>query len=269
MVRRALHTRRVGHAGTLDPFASGLLLLCVGSATRLTEYATALDKSYDATLQLGAATDTHDRTGVTTASTTAWRDIDRDRFEAALARQRGEILQVPPAYSAKQVDGERSYRLARRGQAVTLAPVRVRIAHIALTRWAPPEADVTLTCSSGTYVRAIARDVGEDLGCHAHLTRLRRTAIGPYRVERAVPLDRLDAATAGAAMLPPAAAIAHLPRVTLPAAAARRVMHGQRLAMAPESATAAAIAIFLNDELIAVGEIDNGVLRPRKVLRDD
>jgi tRNA pseudouridine55 synthase len=265
--RRALRTRRVGHAGTLDPFATGLLLLCVGSATRLAEYVTALDKRYTATMRLGQTTSTDDPTGEITATSDAWRGIEREDVERALKALEGEQMQLPPAYSAKKVGGERSYRLARRGQAVALAPVRVGVRRIDVLDFNPPDAVFEVGCSSGTYVRSLARDAGAALGCHAHLRGLRRTAIGSFSVKDAIPLADLDAGTALDALLPAGAAVAHLPQIELPADDAHRLMLGQRLLVrngAPAEADAA--AAVHDGRLIAVVEIRGGVVRPRKVL---
>jgi tRNA pseudouridine55 synthase len=264
--RRALGTRRVGHAGTLDPFASGLLLLCVGPATRLAEYATALAKRYEATLRLGVATDTDDRTGQPVAESAAWRDITRDALAAALAAQTGELLQRPPAFSAKKVAGQRSYVLARRGQPLELRRVAVHVHAIELLRFEPPDADFFVSCSSGTYIRAIARDVGAALGCHAHLRTLRRTAVGTHRVEDAIALAALDGDRAARALLPPAAAVAHLPALRIDAADARRLAHGQRIAAPADAPEADAVAVTADHTLVAIARCHGAVLHPRKVL---
>lgn len=267
-VRRALGMRRVGHAGTLDPFASGLLLLCSGAATRLAEYATALDKRYDATLRLGLATDTDDSTGAPIAVSDAWRRVSQEALLGALRSQTGEIMQLSPAYSAKKVAGQRSHRLARRGDPVALPPVPVRVHAIELLDFAPPDVDVRVSCASGTYIRAIARDVGEELGCHAHLVRLRRTAIGPFDVRRALPFDRLQPDRARAALLPPIAAVAHLPRIEVGPDSARRLARGQRVPM-PGAAPDAECVITTAGELVAIATCEDGVLRPRKVFAHD
>ena len=157
--RRALRQRRIGHTGTLDPFASGLLLLCLGPATRLAEYLTALPKSYRAVLRLGQTTDTDDATGKVIAESDAWHSVTEAAFRAALAGQTGELDQLPPVYSAKKVDGERAYAAARRGEPVQRTPVRVTVYAAELVRFDPPFAEFTVDCSSGTYIRSIARDV--------------------------------------------------------------------------------------------------------------
>jgi tRNA pseudouridine55 synthase len=267
--RRALRTRRVGHAGTLDPFASGLLLLCIGPATRLAEYATALSKHYDATLRLGTATDTDDRTGTTIASSEAWRGVRRDQLETVLRAQVGETLQRPPAFSAKKVAGERSYARARRGEHGELEAVPVRIHAIELRRFDPPDADFAVHCSSGTYIRAIARDAGVALGCHAHLSALRRTAIGEHRVEAALTLAELEPDTTRARLLPASAAVAHLPALHVDPAAARRLAHGQRVPVGAEAADAAAVAVTADGQLVAIARCEAGVLHPRKVFGNE
>jgi tRNA pseudouridine55 synthase len=265
--RRALRTRRVGHAGTLDPFATGLLLLCVGSATRLAEYASSLDKGYVATMRLGAATSTDDLTGEVTAASESWRDVERDDVERVLRALDGDQMQLPPAFSAKKVGGERSYRLARRGQAVALTPVRISIRHIAVIDFAPPDTVFEVVCSSGTYIRSIARDAGAALGCYAHLRGLRRTAIGSFSVKDALALADLNAESARDSLLPSAAAVAHLPHIELPADDAQRLALGQRLLARNSAVSDADAAAAVHDgRLIAVVEIRGGVVRPRKVL---
>lgn len=264
--RRALRERRIGHTGTLDPFASGLLLLCIGPATRIAEYLTALPKRYTATIRLGVATDTDDLTGEVTGSDDGWRTLDRGQIEAALAAQVGTILQRPPAYSAKRVDGERLYRAARRGEAKAVEPVEVRIEAIEILRIDLPEVEVRVDCGSGTYIRAIARDLGETLGVGGHLTALRRTRVGDFDVEDAVPLDRFGDETAvGAALLSPSRALRHLPTATLDEAGVVSIRHGQAVA-APELADADPLALLApNGELAAVGAARQGSIRPRKV----
>jgi tRNA pseudouridine55 synthase len=268
LARRALRTRRVGHTGTLDPFASGLLLLCLGPATRLAEYLTALPKSYAATLRLGAATDTDDDTGALISSSDAWQDVSEAALRGVLAAQVGEIEQLPPVYSAKKVGGERMYAAARRGEAVERTPSRVTIHAIELTRFEPPEADFTVDCSSGTYIRAIARDAGAALGVGAHLTALRRTRVGAHDLQGAVPLDRLDDADAvAAAWVTPAEAVRHMPSAVVRGAELARLRNGG--AVAVEEAVPAGEPVALlseGGELLAIGERIGERVQPRKVL---
>ncbi|HEX7118916.1 MAG TPA: tRNA pseudouridine(55) synthase TruB [Longimicrobiales bacterium] len=267
--RRALGTRRIGHTGTLDPFASGLLLLCVGQATRIAEYLTDLPKTYRATMRLGVATDTADRTGAPVSESAAWRELSRDRIAAALASQVGRIRQLPPAYSAKKVAGERAYDRARRGEAVRLEPAEVEIYRLDVLAWDLPDITFEVVCSSGTYIRAIARDVGEALGVGGHLVALRRTRIGRHDVDRAVPVERLtDAAAVRAAWMSPLAALGHLPRVDVDAAGASALRHGRALPLRRGDRPAhTPIAVAHGGALLAIGEFDDERLRPRKVFQ--
>jgi tRNA pseudouridine55 synthase len=263
--RRALGERRVGHSGTLDPFASGLLLLCVGRATRLSEYLTGLDKAYEAKAVLGVATDTLDRDGAVVARSDAWHMLDAAAVSSALDAFRGDIQQVPPQYSAKKVEGIAMHRRARRGEHVELEPCTVTIHDIALTGFEAPEVRFRVRCSSGTYVRALARDLGESLGVGAHLTGLRRTSIGTFDVADAVALAALDDATAVArARISPAEALAHLPSLRVEEATARRLAQGQRVRLddAPDGAL---VAVLDPTGLCAVAEVAGGVVRPQKV----
>jgi tRNA pseudouridine55 synthase len=196
--RRVLSVRRVGHAGTLDPMATGLLVLGVGSATRLLGYLSGSDKTYDATIRLGQTTVTDDREGEVTATTSA-AAVGDDDVRAALAAQVGRLQQVPSAVSAVKVDGRRSYDRVRAGEEVELAARSVTVHRIDVHRIDRPgpdlvDVDVTVSCSTGTYVRAIARDVGAALGVGGHLTALRRTSSGPFDTGRARPVE--DAAGA-------------------------------------------------------------------------
>ncbi len=280
-VRRVLEVRRVGHTGTLDPFASGLLLLLVGPVTRLAEYFHYLDKTYRAVLRLGEETRTHDREGETVRSSEGWREIDRERLTAALAAYTGPIEQRPPAFSAKRVDGQRAHRAARAGHEVELEPVSVSVHEAELLELAPPDARVRFRVSTGTYVRALARDVGRELGCGAHLRELRRTRIGPFEVSRAAGLAELRDGTStaglGQAWLDPARGVAWLPSRTLDEAEAERVRHGGQVTAEglepPELAGPGAtpgggelpVALVRAGRLLAVAERRGGRLQPRKV----
>jgi tRNA pseudouridine55 synthase len=266
--RRALRLRRVGHTGTLDPFASGLLLLCLGPATRLAEYLTALPKRYLATLRLGAATDTDDRMGEMVSRSEGWRALGEGEVRAALLEQQGERAQLPPVYSAKKVGGERMYAAARRGEEVHRTPVPVTIHSIEVLRVDLPEVEFDVRCSSGTYIRAVARDAGERLGVGAHLTRLRRTEVGGFAVGDALTLDALvDPEAVRAALLAPAAAVRHLPPVIVEEDGARALAHG-RPVPAPGDAPAGVPLALLSPggELLAIGERSGDHVQPRKVL---
>lgn len=273
MARRALRTRKVGHTGTLDPFASGLLLLCVGGATRLSEYLTGMRKSYRATARLGTATDSHDLHGEVVGGMHDVSGLGESVVRDAVASFEGPQEQVPPQFSAKKVDGEAMHRRARRGEHVELAPVPVHIHSATLDSWVAPDATLSVTCSSGTYIRAIARDLGAKLGCGAHLTELRRTSVGDFDVADAVPLDALDDADrVSAAKLSPVRAMAHLRCIDLDAPEVARIRHGQRIRITEgaggevvtEVATEA-VAVRHDADLVAVADLVDGVLRPRKV----
>ncbi len=265
--RRALGTRRIGHTGTLDPFASGLLLLCVGRATRLAEYLSRLDKAYEATARLGAETDTLDCEGVVTTENGDLSGVSEEVVRHALAGLRGALDQVPPQFSAKKVAGEPMHRRARRGERVDLAPVAVTVHRIELTGWALPEIRFSVRCSSGTYVRLLARDLGRAIGVGAHLTALRRTGIGAFEVSDALGLGELtDAERVVAGRVDPVAAVGHLPCLAVDDDQAARLRHGQRLRLdVGAEASDRAVAVAHAGGLLAIGEIDHGVLRPRKV----
>jgi tRNA pseudouridine55 synthase len=265
-VRRACGTRAVGHTGTLDPFATGLLVVLVGRATRLARFVEASSKSYIATARLGLRTDTDDLTGTplgppVDASGIAASGIDEGAVRTALAALAGPQQQRPPAYSAKRVEGERSYRLARRGHAVELAEVPVTVHRIELIAWAPPDATFRAVVSAGTYVRALARDLGEMLGVGAHLTALRRDAIGSLRVEDAVPLADVEP---GVALLPTRRILAHLPAVELGAEERAAVRHGR--AVRGERPAGETVVLASGEDVVAVALADEGWLRPTVVL---
>ena len=189
--RRALRTRKIGHAGTLDPFASGLLILAVGKMTKEISKFVGLDKAYEATLRFGAVSDTMDRTGAITEQEDC--AVTRDALTSALAKFRGEIDQVPPMYSAKKVGGKKLYELAREGKEIERKPVRVTIHELELVDFAWPLAKIRTRVSSGTYIRALAHDIGQSLGCGAYLEELRRTAVGRFDVQDAVRPEDIDA----------------------------------------------------------------------------
>jgi tRNA pseudouridine55 synthase len=259
-VRRALGTRAVGHTGTLDPFASGLLVVLVGRATRLARFVEAQPKTYLGTARLGLATDTDDRTGTPLGPPVDVAGIAEDRVVAALAALQGEQQQRPPRYSARHVDGERSYRLARRGIAAELPATPVTVHRIELVSYAPPELAFRVTVSAGTYVRALARDLGARLGVGAHLTALRREAVGALRIEDAVPLERVDAS----ALRPPGAALGHLPTRELDEPGRLAVSHGRALPVEPGAS--GDVALLHVGRLVAVARADDGWLRPSVVL---
>jgi tRNA pseudouridine55 synthase len=270
-VRRLLGERRVGHAGTLDPQATGLLVVLLGRATRLARFIGMLPKSYRGTVRFGWESTTDDMAGEPAGPPDeGWRRLTRRDIEEALRTVAAQPTQVPPAVSAKKVHGERSYERARRGERVSLAPVPVRIHALSAEPWtgAEPELHIEVTCSAGTYVRALARDLGRALGTAAHLGFLRRTAVGPWRVEEAVALEAVQSgASTGAAgamrLRPMREAVAHLPSVALAADAAARFVHGQKL---PADAPAGAVAVYDGGQLVGVALAKDGLLHPDVVL---
>ncbi len=265
MARRALRERRIGHTGTLDPFASGLLVLCLGAATRLAEYLSGLEKEYHATARLGVATDTLDHTGEVVATSDAWRSLDPAAVRRAFEAQQGTRLQTPPAFSAKKVGGRKAYELARRGDEVRLQPVEITIHDLTVIAIEGDEVRFQLRCSSGTYVRAIARDAGAALGVGAHLTELRRTSVGPFRLDHAIATAQLeDAGLVQDALLSPLDALAGWPTIQLSGEEERRVRLGQPL-VADDQAPRGLVALAAGEDLVAVGESDGRTVRPRKV----
>jgi tRNA pseudouridine55 synthase len=263
--RRGIGTRRVGHTGTLDPFASGLLLLCIGRATRLAEYLSGLDKSYEAVARLGIATDTLDRDGEVVLESEAWVDCDDARIAEALQLFEGEIEQIPPQYSAKKVDGEAMHRRARRGERIELPPSTVTVHRVALLSVDLPDVRFSVRCSSGTYIRSIARDLGEALGVGAHLTALRRTSVGTFDVASAIDVDALsDRSRVAEVAVAPLDAVGHLRTIEIDAKIATRVTHGQKIRLDGQ-ADDGLVAVSCGGALYAIAEVDDGVLKPRKV----
>lgn len=260
-VRRACGTRAVGHTGTLDPFATGLLVVLVGRATRLARFVEAASKSYVATARLGFRTDTDDLTGTPLGSPVDVSGINAADLATRLAALAGPQRQRPPAYSAKRVAGERSYELARRGQAVVLAEVPVTVHQVDLVAWTPPEATFRAVVSAGTYIRALARDLGDALGVGGHLTALRRESIGSLRVEDAIPLH---AVVPGVPLLPARRVLADLPAVELDAADRAAVRHGR--AVRGERPGGETVVLASGDDVVAVARADDGWLRPTVVL---
>lgn len=263
--RRELRIRRVGHTGTLDPFASGLLVLCVGRATRIAEYLTELPKRYEAEALLGQTTDTDDREGTVLFTREGAMDVDRSRVEEALERFRGTFDQVPPQFSAKKVAGVAMHRRARRGEAVELEPCTVTVYDLELLDLALPVLRFSVGCSSGTYVRSLARDIGEVLGVGAHLTKLRRTQVGKFSVDDALDVQDLgDASRVGEAAVTPLAALGHLAAAELGDAEVARIALGQPVPSACADSSDP-LALARGGELVGIAEARDGMLRPRKV----
>ena len=261
-VRRALRTKQAGHTGTLDPFATGLLVVLVGRATRLARFVESEAKTYLATARLGVRTATDDLTGAVIEERDP-EQVSLERVRETLAGFVGEQRQRPPSYSAKHVGGERSYRLARRGEAAEPPDTTVTVHGIELVAWEPPAVSFRATVSAGTYLRAIGRDLGERLGVGGHLTALRREAIGGLRVEDALPLDQVGPD----ALQPPARVLGHLPAVELDPAAKAAVVHGRAVADGGAVVVPGLPVVLLaGDELVAVARPEDGRLQPTVVL---
>jgi tRNA pseudouridine55 synthase len=257
--RRAFKTRRVGHAGTLDPFASGLLPLLLGRATRLMPYLVGLPKRYHGTLRLGVRTDTHDHLGTVTATDDRWREVDDERLARAVAALTGTLAQVPPAYSAKKLGGVPAHRRARRGEPVELAPREVEVLRLAVTSRDGADVGFYADVGSGTYIRALARDLGEALGCGAHLVALRRLRVGPFDVEQAVPPDAFPCRLSDLG-----AAVPHLPRRSLDDVERQAVRTGRAVAARWEGP--GPVALFHGDGLVAIARREGDFVYPHAVL---
>ncbi|MDX1416508.1 MAG: tRNA pseudouridine(55) synthase TruB [Candidatus Promineifilaceae bacterium] len=226
-LRRLSGIRRVGHAGTLDPLATGVLIICIGRATRLVEYLIGLPKEYEAIIRLGQVTDSYDADGALVSEqdiTVSGSDIKK-----SLAKFRGRIQQRAPIYSAIKKQGVPLYKLARDGVSVK-APVReVEIYELAIVSWEKPNLEIKVRCAAGTYIRSLAHDLGQELGCGGHITSLTRTSVGNFRLSNAVSLDDLHDENWSDYSLPADIAVQHLPRLDLRADEAHRVQLGQRI----------------------------------------
>ncbi len=285
-MRRVLRERRIGHTGTLDPLATGVLPLVVGRATRLARFLSATEKRYDAVVRLGVATDSGDSEGSPVGEAWTGAIPARDVVERALDAFRGEFQQTPPAFSAKKIGGQRSYELARKGLTPTRAsdasadggggirPQTVRVTQLEVTALDGDRLALSLTCSAGFYVRALAADLGERLGTGAHLVALRRTRVGALTLDTAVALDAAegDPAAAAAALVPLARMLTELPAVTLDADAVRRAVQGRDLDSAVAAGGPSAFVRLLDEagDLVAIAEPSEGragLLHPSVVLR--
>ena len=247
-VRRLAGQDDAGHAGTLDPLATGVLVVALGKALRLLEFMESHDKEYETAVRLGQRTETDDAEGRVIAEAPV---PSRDNVEAAAAKLVGEIDQVPPAFSAIKQQGERLYKKARRGEAVEALARRVRVDEFTLLAWTPPVARFRVRCGKGTYVRALARDLG------GHVVELRRTASGPFRIEDAVPLEApLD-------LLPMDAGLMGMPEMRLTTQDARLFENGRIVELRPPGPL---VRVYCGPRFVGIGETSDGKLRPRKVI---
>ena len=274
-VRRSLNIRKVGHTGTLDPLATGVLVLCLGRATRLSSYFANHNKTYFAHVRLGIRTSTLDAEGEVVARS------DRVPTESVVVRCAvasfvGEIEQIPPMFSARKVGGTRLYRLAREGTEVARRPSPVRIFGIDIENFRPPDLHLTVSCSKGTYIRTLADDIGRELGCGAYLAGLRRTAAGPVRVDECVTLPRLETVGSGEELQPylmdPNRLLRDLPRLNLNAAQAGCFVHGNAVANVEDGNALESgrlvRALYPEGVLLGIGRwrADDGILKPVRVL---
>jgi tRNA pseudouridine55 synthase len=256
---------KIGHTGTLDPLATGVLVVCVGAATRLAEYVQAMGKSYAARFRLGATSSTDDADGDVTEMPNAPVPT-REQIDAALAGFVGLIEQLPPAVSALKIDGQRAHDLARRGKVVPLAPRPVRIDAIRVTGYEWPCLDVEVDCGKGTYIRSIARDLGAALGCGGLVQTLRRTRIGPFEVVQGVGLD-----ASSVKLLPMTAAVQDIVKLRLSADDAKRIFRGQSISFTSASGgrqppEASEVALLTEtSELLGIGIVERGQIKPRTV----
>jgi tRNA pseudouridine55 synthase len=270
-VARLFRRLKVGHAGTLDPLASGVLAVCIGTATRLVEELQRLPKSYRTVFRLGARSDTLDADGRIVEEPCV-RVPSADEVESALRPFLGEVVQMPPSYSALKVKGQRAYDLARAGRSVDLAPRSVRIDRIALVAYAWPRVELEIDCGGGTFIRSIARDMGEALACGGLVETLTRTRVGPFELAGAVDAAQLAPEAIERHLRPPLDAVSDLPRIALDPQQLELVAHGRRLAAAevtgPAVADGRVALVDLAGNLIALGDLDwqSGWLQPRKVL---
>ena len=238
LVRKGSGVRRVGHAGTLDPLAQGVLLVCVGAAVRITEYLMDLPKVYRGTVRLGTETDTYDAEGEVVATHDV--HVSENALRQALAAFSGEIEQRPPAHSAIKVGGRPAYERARKGEKIDLPPRKVTVYRLDLLRFEPPEVEIEIECSRGTYVRSLAHDLGQALACGAHLSALTRTRVGPFRVEDALDEAALAAAFADGTwpdpLQPIDCGLTQLPALTVPIEDEKDLRHGQAARIDDEEA---------------------------------
>ncbi len=265
VVRRALKVRKAGHAGTLDPFATGLLVLGIGRATRLLEYLSGLDKEYEATARLGVATDSQDPEGAVVAEDDRWEDLAGDRVRAVAGAMAGPLLLAPPVYSAVKVGGVPAHRRVRRGENVTLRPREAIVHALDVVGVDLPDVRFRVKCSSGTYVRSLGVELGRRLGTACHLVALRRTRVGRFHVRDAAALGAVRGGGIPArARIGAVSALAHLPRVVVDPGKAAMLATGKRV---PNGAPDCGVAAFAlpDGRLVAVGAVRDGVLEPRKV----
>ncbi len=264
-VQRLVRPHKVGHAGTLDPLATGVLVVCLGKATRLIEYVQQQRKQYVGGFELGLTSDTEDVEGEVQRAEGA-AEPSLEEIQSALPQFLGQISQRPPAYSALKIAGKRAYTLARRGETVNLAPRPITIHHLTLVEYCYPRLVLDIVCGSGTYVRSLGRDIAESVNTCAIMTSLRRTAVGCFRVEQAVPISELNAENINAHIGSPLLALEQLSRITLSAAEQHELVQGRRIANPNLTPGSQAAGITDDGSLFAILEaLDSGWLKPKRV----
>ncbi|MEM7331206.1 MAG: tRNA pseudouridine(55) synthase TruB [Chloroflexota bacterium] len=246
-LRRLTKIRKIGHAGTLDPLASGVMLLCIGRATRLIEYLVGHSKRYTATIRLGQTTGSYDAEGEIVQER-PFTHIQLPDIQKALAQFQGRIEQLPPMYSAIKKDGQPLYKLARQGIEVERKPRQVTIHEIAIVDYSAPNLIINTNVSSGTYIRSLAHDLGELLGCGGHITQLRRTNVGTFTIENSVALDALTSDNIGGHYLPMETAVHHLPRLHVSREEAETLLNGRLIPQNKPWPLDTVAAIFSNNQ---------------------
>ncbi|HWC66335.1 MAG TPA: tRNA pseudouridine(55) synthase TruB [Thermoanaerobaculia bacterium] len=279
--RRTTGEKKIGHTGTLDPMATGLLVLCCGRAARLQGFLTGLPKTYEGTITLGRATATYDAEGETTSEHAGPIAVSAEELERAAAKFRGEFEQSPPPYSAKKVGGRKFYEMARKGEDVPRAPKKVTVTRFELRPRGEKEVDFVLSCSSGTYIRSIAHELGEALGVGAHLSSLRRTRIGDFALGDAIPLATFEAAEEDVRVAPPhAIPLAMIPftfpRMTVASLEAWKIRQGQAIPARLEGAEGDWVSLLSPDgQMLALGQVTPigtgkiAMIKPRIVLAEE
>ncbi len=260
-LRRIYGQKKIGHGGTLDPMAAGVLAVFLGRATRLIEYAPIHTKTYEAEFIMGIRTDTEDATGNIVEM--GMPPEDMNQWEEAAAHFRGDIMQRPSAYSAIKVNGERAYKLAREGEEVELPARPITIHDFTIREIAPPLLRVSVTCSAGTYIRALGRDWGDEVGCPLTMSFLLRSAMGAFTIENAKTLEEIEADPAGALMTDLRPILSALPQVQLAEKEAADFLLGKRFRIGGENQTA--VAAFEKEKFLGIGQVTKGVLQPKKV----
>lgn len=264
-IRRTLHIKRVGHAGTLDPLATGVLVVCIGEATRLSDFVMHSQKTYHAKIHFGETTETYDAEGdVITHSDIS--HLTQAHIEAILPQFTGDIEQIPPMYSAIKKDGKKLYELARAGESITLEPRRVTIHQLTITQFISPVADVEVVCGSGTYIRSLAHDMGQVLGVGAHLAGLVRTRSGTFDIQQSHHLDDvMNHPNPESCLVDEQIALAHLPAIQLDATDTEHILHGRTPQHAAQPTADLGRAYTPNGAFIALLRAENHQWKPYKV----